>query len=163
MQLIIGMEQTVATSSALREHKHPYRLIHDVYVLLDYGDRQILNQFGLTSTQYRLLNLIDSLKGRRLSKLGDRLIRSKSQVTRTIDNLEKLGYVKCGDDRTDGRAQLVVLTKKGQGLRDRANQAHAESLDTRFHVLEKSEQTELVNLLDKLKQGMAIYLEVERA
>ncbi|HSS95976.1 MAG TPA: MarR family transcriptional regulator, partial [Terriglobales bacterium] len=106
-QLISGMENS-STSSALREHKHPYRLIHDVYVLLDYGDRQVLNQFGLTSTQYRLLNLIDSSKGRRLSKLGDRLIRSKSQVTRTIDNLEKLGYVKRGDDRTDGRAQLVV-------------------------------------------------------
>jgi DNA-binding MarR family transcriptional regulator len=147
--------------SAVRERKHPYRLVHDVYVLLDYGDRLVLNSFGLTTTQYRLLNLIDSSKGRRLTKLSDRLIRSKSQVTRTIDNLEAAGLIKRGSDGSDGRAQLVVLTEKGSKLRDRANREHTKSLNARFGVLDQGEQEQLVNLLDKLQQGMTQYLELE--
>lgn len=147
--------------SAVRERKHPYRLVHDVYVLLDYGDRLVLNSFGLTSTQYRLLNLIDSTKGRRLTTLSDRLIRSKSQVTRTVDNLEQMGLIQRSSDGSDGRAQLIVLTKKGERLRDQANREHAKSLHARFGILDEYEQTQLVGLLDKLEQGMAEYLELE--
>ena len=149
-----------APYSAVRERKHPYRLVHDVYVLLDYGDRLILNSFGLTTTQYRLLNLIDSSKGRRLTTLSDRLIRSKSQVTRTVDNLEQLGLVKRSLDGSDGRAQLIVLTKKGEQLRDQANREHTQSLYARFGVLDTEEQQLLVGLLDKLHHGMAEYLEL---
>jgi DNA-binding MarR family transcriptional regulator len=149
------------SSSAVREHQHPYRLVHDVYVLLDYGDRVVLDHYGLTSTQYRLLNLIDSMKGRRLTTLSDRLIRSKSQVTRTMDTLEEMGLVKRAEDGSDGRAQLVVLTRKGEQLRERANKEHTKSLTERFGVLEPDEQKLLVSLLVKLQQGMAKYLELE--
>jgi DNA-binding MarR family transcriptional regulator len=147
--------------SAVREQKHPYRLVHDVYVLLDYGDRLVLSSFGLTTTQYRLLNLIDSSKGRRLTTLSVRLIRSKSQVTRTIDNLEKLGLIKRSSDGSDGRAQLVILTKKGERLRDQANREHTKSLQARFGILDPEEQEQLVGLLDKLQRGMAEYMEIE--
>jgi len=147
--------------SAVRERKHPYRLVHDVYVLLDYGDRLVLNSFGLTTTKYRLLNLIDSSKGRRLTTLSDRLIRSKSQVTRTIDNLELAGLIKRSSDGSDGRAQLVVLTKKGARLRDRANREHTKSMQARFGTLNNEEQHQLVGLLDRLQHGMTEYLELE--
>jgi DNA-binding MarR family transcriptional regulator len=147
--------------SAVRERKHPYRLVHDVYVLLDYGDRLVLNEFGLTTTQYRLLNLIDASKGRRLTTLSDRLIRSKSQVTRTIDLLEEAGLIKRSSDGSDGRAQLIVLTKKGSQLRDKANREHTKSLQARFGILDNREQQQLVSLLDKLQHGMAEYLELE--
>ncbi len=147
--------------AAVREQKHSYRLVHDVYVLLDYGDRLVLNSFGLTTTQYRLLNLIDSNKGRRLTTLSDRLIRSKSQITRNIDNLEKAGLIKRSSDGSDGRAQLVVLTEKGNRLRERANRMHTKSLYARFGILDHAEQEQLVSLLDKLQHGMAQYLELE--
>lgn len=143
------------------ERHHPYRLVHDVYVLLDYGDRMVLSSFGLTTTQYRLLNLIDPIKGLRLTKLSERLLRSKSQVTRTVDNLQHLGLVKVLDDGSDGRAQLVILTRKGEKLRDQANKEHAKSLQARFGSLTISERHTLVSLLDKLQHGMARYLVIE--
>lgn len=145
----------------LGERHHPYRLVHDVYVLLDYGDRMVLSSFGLTTTQYRLLNLIDPIKGLRLTKLSERLLRSKSQVTRTVDNLQHLGLVKVLDDGSDGRAQLVILTRKGEKLRDQANKEHAKSLQARFGSLTISERHTLVSLLDKLQHGMARYLVIE--
>lgn len=147
--------------TAVRERTHPYRLVHDVYVLLDYGDRLVLDKYGLTTTQYRLLNLIDSAKGRRLTTLSERLIRSKSQLTRTMDILEDMGLVRRADDRSDGRAQLVVLTRKGEQLREKANRDHTRSLYQRFGVLDPKENQLLVNLLEKLQHGMAEYLELE--
>lgn len=143
------------------EKRHPYRLVHDVYVLLDYGDRLVLNQFGLTTTQYRLLNLIDSTKGQRLTTLSERLIRSKSQITRTIDSLEGMALIRRSSDGSDGRAQLIVLTKKGQGLRAKANAAHVRSVKARFGGLKAGEGKVLGGLLDKLQHGMADFLELE--
>ncbi|MEX2143172.1 MAG: MarR family transcriptional regulator [Anaerolineales bacterium] len=145
----------------LRERKHPYRLMHDVYVQLDYGDRVVLNHYGLTTTQYRLLNLIDPAKGLRLTKLSERLLRSKSQITRTIVALGQMGLVRSLHDGSDGRAQLVTLTRKGEKLRNQANKEHAISLQARFSFLTTSERKTLVGLLDKLQHGMAKYLEVE--
>jgi DNA-binding MarR family transcriptional regulator len=147
----------------LRERQQPYRLVHEVYVMLDYGDRMVLNQFGLTTTQYRLLNLIDPTRGLRLTKLSERLIRSKSQVTRNIGALEELGLVKRLDDGSDGRAQLVTLTRKGEKLRDQANKEHAKSLHARFGFLTAHERQTLVGLLDKLQHGMAKYLDLNNA
>jgi DNA-binding MarR family transcriptional regulator len=143
------------------ENLHPYRLLHDVYVLLDYGDRLVLDTHHLTPTQYRLLHLIDPKEGRRLTTLSTRLLMSKSQVTRTVDILEKAGLVARSGDGADGRAQLIVLTKAGVKLRDQVHQQHLKSLDARFHVLDGHEQELLAGLLGKLQRGMAHHLELD--
>lgn len=145
----------------VREENGPYRLIHDVYVLLDYGDRLVLEGFGLTSTQFRLLNLIDSNKGQRLTTLSDRLLRSKSQLTRVVDALEENGLVERTIDPQDRRAQHVVLTKSGQTLREQVNREHQKSLEARLGVLDADQQQTLVNALNKLKYGMSKYLALE--
>lgn len=138
-----------------------YRLIHDMYVLLDYGDRLILDKFALTPTQFRLLNLIDPQTGLRLTTLSDRLLRSKSQVTRVVDSLEASSLVQRSIDRQDRRAQKVVLTKSGQTLREKINKEHKQSLEARLGVLGPQEQQALIAMFDKLKHGMAQYLELE--
>jgi len=140
---------------------NPYRLVHDVYVLLDYGDRLILDRFKLSSTQFRVLNLLKTDPGQRLTQLSDRVLRSKSQLTRIIDALETKGLIQRIGDQGDRRAQLIVLTKAGKAMQDQANREHADSLAARFGVLDQAEQKDLVALLDKLRHGMANYLELE--
>lgn len=141
------------------EKKGLFRLIHDVYVYLDHSDRLILEKFNLTPTQFRLLSLIDSTKGQRLTTLSDRLLRSKSQVTRVIDILEENNIVRRTIDPIDRRAQHVVLTKSGKSLRDRISHEHQESLEELFSILDNDEQHVLTHMLDKLKQGMAQFLD----
>ncbi|RLD08066.1 MAG: hypothetical protein DRI65_03230, partial [Chloroflexota bacterium] len=144
------------------EEKSLFRLIHDVYVYLDHGDRLILNKFSLTPTQFRLLNLIDSKRGQRLTALSDRLLRSKSQITRVVDLLEKNNIVQRTMDPLDRRAQLVVLTKAGITLRDRINKEHQDSLAKRFDILDENEKQGLTQMLNKLKQGVVNYLELKQ-
>jgi DNA-binding MarR family transcriptional regulator len=143
------------------ERNSPYRLIHDVYVLLDYGDRLVLDSFGLTPTEFRLLNLIDPDTGHRLTTLSDRLLRSKSQVTRVVDSLEGRDLVQRRHDPGDRRAQKVVLTKEGQSLRENINKSHLKSLEARFGSLGDAERDALIKTLDHLKHGMASYLKLE--
>jgi MarR family 2-MHQ and catechol resistance regulon transcriptional repressor len=47
------------------------------------------------------------------TKLSERIFRSKHAVTRVVDNLEKLGFVKRGDIGRDRRVREVSITKKG--------------------------------------------------
>lgn len=143
------------------ENSNPYRLIHDVYVLLDFGDRLVLDRFDLTPTQFRLLNLMDVKHGRRFTALSLLLIRSKSQITRTVDMLQKRKLISRSEDREDGRAQLVVLTPAGVRMRDQINREHATSLRARFASLSSIEQASLKRMLIKLRTGMSEYLEVE--
>ena len=47
------------------------------------------------------------------TKLSDRIFRSKHAVTRVVDKLEKLGFVKRGNIGSDRRVRKVSITKEG--------------------------------------------------
>jgi DNA-binding MarR family transcriptional regulator len=51
-----------------------YRMFHDIYVLLDDGDRQVLRAFNLSASQYAVLLLLDTAEGWRLTDLSERLL-----------------------------------------------------------------------------------------
>ena len=105
-----------------------YKLLHDIYVYLDNCDCLTLEKFLITPTQFRLLSLIDSIKGQRITSLSGRLLLSKSQVTRIVDIMVNNGLVQRTTDPLDRRAKLIVLTKSGQLLRDKLIQEHQNSL-----------------------------------
>src|SRR4030043_1876057 len=47
------------------------------------------------------------------TNLSDRIFRSKHAVTRLVDKLEKLGFVKRGNIGSDRRVRTVSITKEG--------------------------------------------------
>lgn len=135
-----------------------YRMISDIYVLLDDGDRRILRQFHLSTSQYRVLQLLDADHGWRLTDLSERLLFDKSTVTRIIDRLEQMGLVHRRAEPGDRRVQRVVLTDQGLTLRERAQAAHEHSMEHRMAVLAPEEQRSLYRLLAKLRDGLQIEL-----
>lgn len=137
-----------------------YRLIHDVYVLMDYGDTAVLSQYELTASQMSVLRQLDETNGTRLTTLSERVMRSKSAITRIIDILEEKRLVSRVNDPSDRRAQRVVLTAAGARYRQEVNRKHIDSLAGRFNTLEDAEQQQLIQLLDKLRRGLVNYLGV---
>ncbi|GAB4439636.1 MAG: MarR family transcriptional regulator [Chloroflexi bacterium OHK40] len=135
-----------------------YRMIHDIYVLMDDGDRRVLRPFNLSTSQYALLQLLDGEAGWRLTDLSERLLLDKSTVTRLIDRLEQAELVRRIADPSDRRVQRVLLTVAGQRQRDAAREAHERSLERRLSVLEPEEQRHLSTLLAKLCRGLAAEL-----
>ncbi len=138
-------------------HRH-YRLIHDIYVLLDAGDRNVLHQYDLTSSQYRVLILLDPLRGERLMTLSDWMLCARSTVTRLIDQMEAANLVCRVVDPEDRRAQRVALTAQGVALRDKVHQAHENSLLARFGNLTEAEQELLISLLEKVRSNLQLTL-----
>ncbi len=139
----------------------PYELIHEIYVLSDACDRQVLDSFSLNNSQYRVFSMLSMEKGLRMTFLGERLMLSKSTITRIVDQLEERSWVQRIPDPVDRRAQDVILTPEGKHQRTAITQAHMQSLVDRMSLLEPGEQTHLLKLLDKLSTGLRNKIESE--
>lgn len=135
-----------------------YRLMHDIYVLLDAADRSLLREFDLTPSQYTLLTLLEPGDGQRLIALSDRLLVARSTITRLIDQMEAAGLVQRINDPDDRRAQRVALTPAGQAVLKHAYRAHEQSLEESLASLSEAERQALVVLLHKLRSGLRSHL-----
>lgn len=131
-----------------------YRLIHDLYVVIDAGDRDVLEPFGLTPSQYRVLVLLDANYGQRLITLSDRLLVARSTITRLIDQMEDAGWVHRIDDPSDRRAQHVALTPMGLALRNQAYAAHEHSIEDRMGVLGERDQQRLIDFFLRMRAAL---------
>ena len=137
-----------------------YRMLHDVYVLLDDGDQRLLRSFNLSTSQFAVLLLLDTEAGWRLTDVSERLLFDKSTVTRIIDRLEQHGLVRRDPDPLDRRVQRVVLTPEGLLQRERSRMTHADSLERRMQVLSEDEQVQLEEILSKLRDGLRAELDI---
>ena len=127
-----------------------YQWIQRVYVLLDDYDRVILEKHNLNKSEYRTLLLLDQSPGKRLTTISEKLLLSKSTITRVIDVLEGRGWVERIPDHVDRRALRVVLTAEGARRRDHVYQVHQRALDEIFQALDEGERESLDHLLKSL-------------
>jgi DNA-binding MarR family transcriptional regulator len=151
------MSSSSDTSISLRH----YQMIHEVYVLSDAYDRQILDQFDVNISQFRLLSLLHNEHGQRLTELSQRLLLSKSTITRLVDQLEHRGWVQRIAEHGDRRAQRVVLTPSGVEQRAILVDTHLQSVENRLEALTEEEMVQLAMLLDKLNIRLRSMLETD--
>jgi DNA-binding MarR family transcriptional regulator len=142
------------TSLAQRQH----RLIHDIYVLLDDGDRRVLEALKLSPLEFSVLQHLDQTHGRRLTDVGAELLCVKSTTTRVVDRLVADGLVVRTPDPDDRRAQRLLLTDRGAAVREESARLHRAAVDRRLGMLSPVEQHELVELLEKLRSGLRLDL-----
>lgn len=76
---------------------------------------EALRPHGLTVNQLNILAVIISEKQIRPGQLGQTLGMEKSTVSRTIDRMEKKGWLKISKGE-DSRTQLLSVTPKGRQL-----------------------------------------------
>lgn len=95
-----------------------------------------LEDFGLNPTQWFVLGYIqEHKKGVRLTEIATILGVETPLITMMADKLEKLELVKRTTHPTDGRAKLLVLTKKGATLLPKIEQEVRKGLDRMLHGL----------------------------
>jgi DNA-binding MarR family transcriptional regulator len=105
-----------------------YRLVHDVYVLMDIADRAVLESFSLSRLQYNALRLLIEEGEHQLVRLAKRLLVTRSTITRLTDQLAARGLVRREDDPADRRAQLAFVTEAGRALWEQAHAAHLATI-----------------------------------
>ena len=82
--------------------------------------RPILDELGLTYTQYVTIVALMEEDGQTVSGLGEKLFLESNTLTPILKKLEAMGHVERTRDTVDERHVRVHLTKSGRRLRDRA-------------------------------------------
>jgi DNA-binding MarR family transcriptional regulator len=92
-----------------------FREPYQAYLQWLYGK---LKQEGFTDIRVTHSTVLRrmSLEGVRVTDLAERAGMTKQSMAYLVDDLAALGYVTLAPDPTDGRAKLVVPTKKGESL-----------------------------------------------
>jgi DNA-binding MarR family transcriptional regulator len=97
-------------------------------------DAQMRTEHGLPVSSYEVLMFLADAPAHRLrmSEIADRVLLSRSGLTRLVDRLEQLGLVsRCGVE-TDGRGAYAQLTEAGLDQARTARRTHLEGVRTFF-------------------------------
>lgn len=109
---------------------------------------------GLTMTQFAVLEALLHLGPLGQRSVGERILRSESNVTTVLANLERDGLVIRKPDLTDGRVRVVHLTRAGRTLIQRLFPAHSAELAQAMSTLSARELDQLRALCRRLELGV---------
>lgn len=86
----------------------------------------VFKSFGLTPSQAFLLRVVLSKKSALQSELAKEMNISRSTATRTLDGLQKLGFVIRSSSESDGRESVIQPTHKAMKIETSLNSSSAE-------------------------------------
>ena len=110
---------------------------------------------GMTESQLGVLEALMHLGPMPQTALCGKLLKSGSNLTTVVDNLERRGWVRRVRDAADRRVQMVHLTAAGRKAIDTAFPAHVERVAECLGSLTRDEQRELGRLCRKLGHAAA--------
>ena len=107
----------------------------------------------ITPSQFAVLEALYHLGSLTQGEVSTKVLKSGSNMTTVIDNLERDGLVRRERDAKDRRVINVHLTEAGSGKVDAVLPKHVGALVEEFGVLSASEQLTLGELCKKLGKG----------
>ena len=133
------------------------RLALSTYLKLTRASERLWNRLArgleredLTPSQFGVLEALYHLGPMCQRDLGDRILRSSSNMTMVVGNLERRGLVRRERSAEDHRYNQVHLTTEGERLVRRVFPGHADAITRELAILTQEEQRTLGNLCRKL-------------
>lgn len=116
--------------------------------------KPMLDELGVTYTQYLVLSTLWEQDGMTITAISDRLWLEPSTITPSVKRLEAAGYVTRRRNKDDERLVQVFLNTKGKNL-------HARTGCLTQRLLERSgfsipEMIDLNDNVQKLRTGMQV-------
>jgi len=107
----------------------------------------------ITPSQFAVLEALYHLGSMTQGEVSTKILKSGSNMTTVIDNLERDGLVRRERDAKDRRVIHVHLTEAGMCKVEAVLPGHVAALVEEFNVLSASEQLTLGELCKKLGKG----------
>ena len=107
----------------------------------------------LTWSQFAVLEALYHLGHMTQGEISTKVLKSGSNMTTVIDNLERDGLVRRERDAKDRRVIHVHLTEAGTGKIEAVLPGHVAALVEEFSILSAKEQESLSALCKKLGKG----------
>ena len=127
------------------------RCINSLFARL--ADRNTLGD--ITPSQFAVLEALYHLGSLTQGEVSQKVLKSGSNITTVIDNLERLGLVRRARDASDRRVIHIHLTAAGTARLEAVLPGHVAALVDEFSVLSASEQETLAELCKKLGRGQS--------
>jgi DNA-binding MarR family transcriptional regulator len=119
-------------------------------------DAELVAEHDLPLTSYEVLITLQAApdRRRRMAELADRVLLSRSGMTRLVDRLERDGLLERDTCTSDGRGTYAVLTDKGEALLGEARRTHLDGVRERFlRHFTTAELTQLGERWDRVLPG----------
>jgi len=107
----------------------------------------------ITPSQFAVLEAIYHLGSMTQGEVSSKVLKSGSNMTTVIDNLERDGLVRRERDANDRRVIHVHLTEAGTSKLEAVLPGHIAALVEEFSILSVSEMEALGNICKKLGKG----------
>lgn len=105
-----------------------------------------------------LVHLEDIPEGLRMNELADRILYSKSGLTRVVDRMEKAGFVRRIVPANDRRSIFVSQTDKGREAMQLARRQHHDWIEEHFsQPLPDTDIKALTRAIEKLHTHMRTF------
>ena len=109
---------------------------------------------GVTSSHIHYLDTIRQLEltteGVRVSDISDELGLPRPSVTKTIKDMEKLGFVKKETTDTDGRVVFIKTTESGKDLVDKYVDKYFGELSGKLKDISDTDADNMINTIEKI-------------
>ncbi|MGH8078951.1 MAG: MarR family winged helix-turn-helix transcriptional regulator [Lysobacter sp.] len=115
--------------------------------------RPILDELGLTYTQYVTLVALWEQDGQTVGSLGEKLFLESNTLTPILKKLEAMGYLERVRDPADERQVRIGLTKNGWSLREKARIDLSDACGLTAKEFPRLQQ-EIVALRDNLLKSL---------
>ena len=105
-----------------------------------------LSDFGLTESQFGVLDSLFHLGPMKQKEIGKKILKSGGNITMVINNLEKRQLVQRKKGEKDKRQFIIHLTSKGKNAIQEVLPHIVKKIKKFFEILSKEEQKELQRL-----------------
>ncbi|MGE5027741.1 MAG: MarR family winged helix-turn-helix transcriptional regulator [Betaproteobacteria bacterium] len=114
-----------------------------------------IRTLGLTPAQFDIIATLGNTPGMPLKELGEKSLITKGTLTGVVDRLADKQLVRRVASPSDGRSQIVQLTKEGEALFARIFPEHLAYMARAFAKLEPVDLANLVKALRQLSAAFA--------
>jgi|JFJP01.1.fsa_nt_gi DNA-binding MarR family transcriptional regulator len=137
---------------------------HRIAMLAILLKRQILriiakNELDITPEQWIILYHLWNKDGLTISEVANISRKDIANATRIIDKLEKMGYVSKKRNENDSRSYLINALPKAEEIKNKVQNCWKESVELATEGISKSEQQELLIIIEKIESNVLKYLE----
>lgn len=113
---------------------------------------------GVTSTHIHYLDTISQLEIEteyvKISDISDKFGLPRPSVTKTIKNMEKLGFVEKYTTQDDGRVVVICTTESGKDLVDKYGDQYFGELSKELHNIFDKEAEITIKTIEELYEVM---------
>jgi DNA-binding MarR family transcriptional regulator len=112
-------------------------------------------QRGWSTSRVLLMLAVDEAGSPRMGDLKDRLGVTGRSITSLVDGLEDEGLLSRRADPDDRRSIRLEITDKGHEHLGEIKALHDAHADRTFAVLSETQRTDLLTILDRLREHVA--------